>query len=61
MKRKYYTSTEILEYAQKNNAACISASVSLRVFRYWTAKGQYEVKFYRVEPCVWEKKIVRKP
>jgi len=30
------------------------------VFKGWTAKGSYEVKFHRVEPCVWQKKIVRK-
>jgi hypothetical protein len=60
MKKKYYTSAEIIEFATKNSAACTFASLSLRVFKYWTAKGSYEVKFHRVEPLVWQKKIVKK-
>jgi hypothetical protein len=60
MKKKYYTSTEIIEYAEQNKAVCTFASLSLRVFKGWTAKGSYEVKFHRVEPCVWQKRIVRK-
>ena len=60
MKKKYYTSTEILEYAEQVGAVCTFASLGLRVFKGWTAKGSYEVKFHRVEPLVWEKKIVRK-
>ena len=60
MKKKYYTSTEILEYAESAKAVCTFASLSVRVFKGWTAKGSYEVKFHRVEPCVWEKKIVKK-
>lgn len=60
MKKKYYTSAEIIEFAAKNNAACTFASLGLRVFKYWTAKGSYEIKFHRVEPLVWQKKIVKK-
>ena len=60
MKKKYYTSTEIIEYAEQNKAVCTFASLGLRIFKGWTAKGSYEVKFHRVEPCVWEKRIVRK-
>jgi hypothetical protein len=60
MKRKYYTSTEILEYAQKMGATCTFASLAVRVFKVSTNKGQCEVRFVRVEPCVWQKKIVRK-
>jgi hypothetical protein len=60
MKKKYYTTPEIVEYAEQNKAICTFASLSLRVFKGWTAKGSYEVKFHRVEPCVWMKKIVRK-
>ena len=60
MKKKYYTSTEIIEYAEQAKAVCTFASLSLRVFKGWTAKGSYEVKFHRVEPCVWMKKIVKK-
>jgi len=59
MKKKYYTSTEIVEYAERNSAVCTFASLALRVFKGWTDKGQYEVKFYRVEPCVWRKELVR--
>ena len=50
MKKKYYTSSEILEYAEQAKAVCTFASLSLRVFKGWTAKGSYEVKFHRVEP-----------
>ena len=60
MKKKYYTSSEIINYAEETGAVCTFASLSIRVFKGWTAKGSYEVKFHRVEPCVWEKKIVRK-
>jgi hypothetical protein len=60
MKKKYYTSTEIIEYAEQVGAVCTFASLGLRVFKGWTAKGSYEVKFHRIEPLVWEKKIVRK-
>jgi hypothetical protein len=60
MKKKYYTTPEIIEYAEGVKAVCTFASLSLRVFKGWTAKGSYEVKFHRVEPCVWEKRIVRK-
>jgi hypothetical protein len=60
MKKKYYTSTEIIEYAEQVGAVCTFASLQLRVFKGWTAKGSYEVKFHRIEPLVWEKKIVRK-
>ena len=60
MKRKYYTSTEIIEYAQKVGAVCTFASLQVRVFQVTTSKGQCEVRFIRVEPCVWQKKIVRK-
>jgi hypothetical protein len=60
MKKKYYTSTEIIEYAEQVGAVCTFASLGLRVFKGLTAKGSYEVKFHRIEPLVWEKKIVRK-
>jgi hypothetical protein len=60
MKKKYYTSTEIIEYAEQNKAVCTFAGLNLRVFKGWTTKGGYEVKFHRVEPCVWEKRVVRK-
>lgn len=60
MKKKYYTSTEIQAYAIRNKAVCTFGGVNLRVFKGWTAKGQYEVKFHRVDALVWEKKIVKK-
>jgi len=60
MKKKYYTTPEIVEYAEQTGATCTFASLGLRVFKGQTAKGQYEVRFVRVEPCVWQKKIVRK-
>jgi hypothetical protein len=60
MKKKYYTSAEIMEYAEQVGAVCTFASVNLRIFKGWTAKGRYEVKFHRIEPCVWQKKIVKK-
>jgi hypothetical protein len=60
MTKKYYTSTDIQAYAIRNKAVCTFASLSVRVFKGWTAKGSYEVKFHRVEPCVWMKKVVRK-
>jgi hypothetical protein len=61
MKRKYYTSTDIQAYAIRNKAVCTFGGLNLRIFKGWTAKGSYEVKFHRVDAFVWEKKIVRKP
>lgn len=60
MKRKYYTTKEIEAYAIRNKAVCTFGGLNLRVFKGWTAKGSYEVKFYRLDAWIWEKKIVKK-
>jgi len=60
MTTKYYTSSEIIQYAERMGAICTFASVNLRVFKGWTSKGRYEVKFIRVEPTVWDKRLVKK-
>ena len=60
MKKKYYISSEISEYAKRNKAVCTFGGLNLRVFKGWTAKGSYEVKFHRLDAFVWEKRLVRK-
>lgn len=60
MKTKYYTSQDIKSYADKTGAVCTFAGLNLRVFRGWTTKGSYEVKFHRIDACTWQKKLVRK-
>lgn len=58
--KRFFTTPEIIEAAERNNLTCTFASVNLRVFQGWNRKGRkVEIKFHRVEPCVWEKKVVR--
>lgn len=60
MKNKYHTNQDIEAFAKRNNAACTFGSVMLRVYKYWTAKGSYEVKFHRVGgTTLWTKKVVK--
>jgi hypothetical protein len=60
MKKKYYTKQEINQYAAKTGAVCTFGGLNLCVFKGWTAKGSYEVKFHRLDAWTWEKKIVKK-
>jgi len=60
MKKKYYTSQDIQAYAAQTGAVCTFGGLNLRVFKGWTSKGSYEVKFHRIDASVWEKKIVKK-
>jgi len=61
MKRKYYTSSEIVEFATINKATCTFASLAIRSFTFTNRVGRScKVVFDRIEPCVWQKKIVKK-
>jgi len=58
MTKKYYTSSEIIEFATKNKAACTFASLAIRTFTYTNKQGRFcLVSFSRVEPLVWVKRI----
>lgn len=59
MKRKYYTTKDIEVYALRKKAVCTFGGLNLCVFKYWNAKGANEVKFHRIDPVLWVKKIAK--
>ena len=57
MKKKFFTSAEIIEFATVNKATCVHASMAFRSFTFTNRVGRScKVVFNRVDPCVWEKK-----
>ena len=60
MKKKYYTSSEVIEFATQNKAACTHASMAFRSFTFTNRVGRScKVVFDRIDHCVWRKKIVK--